>query len=121
MNTEFTMYQNALVVKLVGELDQYAAASVKGRIDIELESAGRRNLIFDLSGATFMDSSGIGLIIGRYKKLKAIGGSVAVTGALGAVNRVIELSGLSGIVSLTDSLDQALALYEQDGDERKGL
>ncbi len=108
MKLEFTMYSQSLAVKLFGELDQHACSQIKHKIDVEIENAGKRNLIFDLSGVDMMDSSGIGLMIGRYKKLRSIGGKVVASGASGGVRRVIDLSGITKIIPLYQVVDEAV-------------
>lgn len=107
MAKDFLVKSNSLVVLLNGEIDQYVVTELKDRIDVEIEATARKNLIFDLSNVTLMDSSGIGLILGRYKVLKALGGSVAVSGASPSVKRIIDLSGISKIIPYYKNRDAA--------------
>ena len=78
MSKQFKNGKNALIVYLSGEVDQYAAAALKERIDIEIENSTARNLIFELSDVSLMDSSGIGLVVGRYKIINSLGGKVLI-------------------------------------------
>ncbi|MDO4371132.1 MAG: anti-sigma factor antagonist [Clostridia bacterium] len=89
---------STLIVRIETELDQRAAAQIRGELDGLLRDPMIRHLVLDLSGITFMDSSGIGLIIGRYKLLAKRGGSVSVKNADARVNRIFEMSGLYRIV-----------------------
>ena len=89
---------STLIVRIETELDQRAAAQIRGELDGLLRDPMIRHLVLDLSGITFMDSSGIGLIIGRYKLLAKRGGSVSVKNANARVNRIFEMSGLYRIV-----------------------
>ena len=89
---------STLIVRIETELDQRAAAQIRGELDGLLHDPMIRHLVLDLSGITFMDSSGIGLIIGRYKLLAKRGGSVSVKNANARVNRIFEMSGLYRIV-----------------------
>lgn len=89
---------STLIVRIETELDQRAAAQIRGELDRLLRDPMIRHLVLDLSGITFMDSSGIGLIIGRYKLLAKRGGSVSVKNADARVNRIFEMSGLYRIV-----------------------
>ena len=107
MSRQFIKCKNALAVFLEGELDQYAAAEIKSKIDVEMENSEKKNLIIDLSKVTLMDSSGIGLIIGRYKILNPIGGKVAISGGIGAVKKVIELSGIQKLIPYYNSVEEA--------------
>ena len=90
--------RNTLIARLSGELDQREAAEIRKELDSILEDGQIRRLIFDLSQLRFMDSSGIGLIIGRYKRLKRRNGIVAVTGLDERMNRILDMAGLFQLV-----------------------
>ncbi len=87
-----------LVVKLSGELDQSCAGTIREQIDRELESTPIKNLILDFADVSFMDSSGIGMILGRYKEVKLRGGKIMIIRIQPQVDRVLELSGLKKII-----------------------
>ena len=94
-------YQNnkdELVVQLSGELDHSAASRIRGELDSLITGKGIRRLVLDLNGLSFMDSSGIGLIIGRYKQMARRGGSVAVFGADARMDKIFEMAGLYQLV-----------------------
>ncbi len=94
MQVEILRQPEQTVAKLSGELDHHAAGEVRERIDsIVLQQCSRR-LVLDLSGLTFMDSSGIGLIMGRYRLLHSMGGTLEVRGASPRMETVIRLSGM---------------------------
>ena len=95
MLKEFIECPNALVAVLGGEIDQYSAAYLRSKIDIETELSDKRNLVLDLTNVSFMDSAGIGLIIGRAKNLASIGGRVAIAGAGNGLRKILELSGVT--------------------------
>jgi len=90
--------RGTLTAHLAGELDQRMAAAVRAELDGQLADVGVRRLVFDLTGLQFMDSSGIGLIIGRYKLMRRRGGSVAVSGSNGAIDRIFEMAGLYELI-----------------------
>ena len=90
--------KNTLTVKLRGELDHSVAAGVRAELDELILDPGVRRRVFDLNGLEFMDSSGIGLIIGRYKLMARRGGSVAVCGPGRRVDRIFQMSGLYQLV-----------------------
>jgi len=90
--------KNALVIRLSGELDHSAAAYIRKEVDALIADSGVRRLIFDLNGLKFMDSSGIGLMIGRYKLMARRGGSVAVFGSDERIDRIFEMAGLYQLV-----------------------
>ena len=94
----FEKNRNTLTVTLSGELDQREAADIRAEVDELLEDRQIRRLIFDLSGLRFMDSSGIGLIIGRYKRMRRRNGSVAVRGVSPRMGRILDMAGLFQLV-----------------------
>ena len=90
--------KQTLVVRIDQDLDHSACSRLKGQLDEMLKDKTLRRLVFDLQDVGFMDSSGIGLIIGRYKLMARRGGSVAVINADARMNRIFEMSGLYQIV-----------------------
>lgn len=98
MNVRFKKVGTCLVVKAFGEIDAEAAERLRRRIDVEYDECAAKDIAFDLSEVGFMDSSGIGMIIGRYKRAAALGGEVKIFGADKTVKRIVELSGLGRIV-----------------------
>ena len=67
-----------------------------------------RKLIFDFGNVSFMDSSGIGIVIGRYKNMKSIGGEAYITNTRPTVRRIFEMSGLNKIVDFYDKVEDAV-------------
>ena len=90
--------KNTLIVRLSGELDHNATARIRKELDALIADSGARRLIFDLNNLEFMDSSGIGLVIGRYKLMARRGGSVAVFGQGERIDRIFEMAGLYQLV-----------------------
>ncbi len=91
-----------LTVCLAGELDQHMAEKIRNTIDSEILKSGAGTLVFDMSGIPFMDSSGIGMLIGRYKLMKRMGGQVEVTGMKEPVRRIFRMSGLNQIMKVNE-------------------
>lgn len=96
-----------LVVYLMGELDHHSAEEVRSKIDDSIDRGNFKKLIIDFSGVTFMDSSGIGVVIGRYKRINLKKGTMCVANANNTVKKVFELSGMFKIIKLYDSVEQA--------------
>lgn len=88
------LIEDALVVRLQGEIDMGVSETLRVRIDKELDRQRAKHLVFSLRGVGFIDSSGLGLILGRYKKVTAQGGKVVLSGANASVDRILDLSGL---------------------------
>ena len=90
--------KNTLTIRLSGELDHSAAKDIRRELDDLIVQSDARKLVFDLKGLDFMDSSGIGLVIGRYKLMKRRGGSVAVSGADARIDQIFKMAGLYQLV-----------------------
>ena len=94
MQLELNREGGHLTAALIGELDHHAAADLRQRIDTAVLSCRPRRLTIDLERLTFMDSSGIGLIMGRYRLMVSLGGEVRLSGTSPRMERVIRLAGL---------------------------
>ena len=114
MEIKVTVRKNILVVTLFGELDHHTTKDVKNLIEEVIKNRSVKNLIFDLSNLTFMDSSGIGIIIGRYKLISSLGGSVAISGARGNVNKLLYMSGINKIINIYDSTNSAILSIQEE-------
>jgi len=90
--------KNALIIRLSGELDHRAATGIRRELDDLISQTGAKRLVFDLKDLEFMDSSGIGLIIGRYKLMRRRMGSVAVCGTNARIDQIFKMSGLYQLV-----------------------
>lgn len=87
-----------LVAKLTGELDHHTAPDLRDALDREMALNNTVNIVLDFDGVTFMDSSGIGVIVGRYKQISARGGKVMVIRVKPQVDKILEISGLKKIL-----------------------
>lgn len=113
---EFKRVENSLIVRIRGEIDDCAAKVLRSKIDVEYDITGTKDMILDFTKVSFMDSTGIGMIIGRYKRVAALGGSLRIFGADKNVKRIIELSGLGRIVKIYDSERAALGKVGRTND-----
>lgn len=87
-----------LIISLQGELDESVADYTRKMIDSLLGGEKWRNIIFDMSEMTFMDSTGIGVLLGRYKLIKKMGGAAMISGANKQIDRVLSMSGIYTIM-----------------------
>lgn len=106
--TVYDIYQRCLVIRLNEELDHHNAIRIREKADKMIERNHIKHIVFDFSGASFMDSAGIGVIMGRYKKVIFIGGKTAVANVNTTVDRIFKLSGLYKIIEKYDTVDAAL-------------
>lgn len=89
-----------MVVTLEGELDQYSASYVKDYLDSLFSDIKVKQIVFDLSELAFMDSTGIGVFIGRYKKMKQRGVPIYICNPSNHAQRIFDISGLYKIIPL---------------------
>lgn len=98
-----------LIVRIRGELDHCCAQSVRRDLDALLMDRSIRTLVLDFSALTFMDSSGIGVVLGRYRLLRDRGGQLAVYGMDAHIKRLFHMSGLDKIIRQLDKQQEARA------------
>lgn len=108
MYLTFSKENDTLIVHMAGELDHHSSEEVRNKIDDRIDRGKIHNLIMDFSNVTFMDSSGIGVVIGRYKKLSLKKGTVSIVSVKESVKRVFELSGMFKIIDVYSNLEEAM-------------
>jgi stage II sporulation protein AA (anti-sigma F factor antagonist) len=101
--------KNLFVEFMATELDHHIASEVREDIDYVLLNKPIKNIIFDFKNINFMDSSGIGVIIGRYKKISSENGKVSVVNATDRVRKIFELSGMNKIINIYDTYEEAVS------------
>ncbi len=108
MSLEKRYDRDTLVIKVTGELDLVVADEFRRVVDPELDRRQVKNLVINLSGVSFIDSSGLGVILGRYKKLSQNGGKIWIAEPRPSVRKILELSGFPRIIPFFDSEKKAL-------------
>ena len=99
MQVKYGKSRETLTLFVYGELDEYSSSNVREILDkVIYDNINVNRVVFDLSGLSFMDSTGVGLLIGRYKKIKEFNLPVYITGASPSTEKVIELAGLYKIM-----------------------
>ena len=91
---DMTYEDGVLTAKISGEIDHHAAPELRGSIDARCEQCRPARLALDFGGVTFMDSSGIGLIMGRYRTISLIGGRLEVVNIPPSLKKIVVLSGI---------------------------
>ena len=102
-NVSLTFEDGVLTAYIKGEVDHHNAVAARRRIDRELEEKRPRELILDLGGVNFMDSSGLGLILGRYSKAGELGISFAVSNPTPATLKILSLVGGERMINIVTS------------------
>jgi len=108
MYLKFDKKENILIITLSGELDHNSAEEVRVKIDDRIDRDNIEKAVIDFSGVTFMDSSGIGAVLGRYKKLSNKGGMLCIAEPSKNVNRIFELAGLYKVIKNYNTVDEAV-------------
>jgi len=108
MQVQLIRRKKSLIVRLKGELDHHTSIVFRQAVEKELEKEIIQNLIINMENLTFMDSSGIGVILGRYRQVKARGGKVIICG-LGKHNqKILEMGGLLKLIPVSSDEQKAL-------------
>ena len=100
MKIDSKLYNNILYVSLNGELDEYNASSAKETLDNLFDKDGFSQIVIDLSELEFMDSTGIGMLIGRYKKMKGENKNIYICNPSKHIDRIFKMTGLYEIMPL---------------------
>ncbi|NLI57732.1 MAG: anti-sigma F factor antagonist [Clostridium sp.] len=108
MKVKISYRGTTLIVSLAGELDHHSAEYVRQKIDNELMKSSNRDVILDFSDVSFMDSSGIGVVIGRYKNIQKLNGKLIIINLNNQVRRIFEMSGLLKIIPVYDNVEDAI-------------
>ena len=98
-----------LLIHLPKELDHHNCRNLKYETDLLLSENYINKIIFDFSKTEFMDSSGIGILLNRYKEMERSGGKVAIYGAGVQVNRILSIGGIARLVPSYESKEAAIA------------
>lgn len=102
MDVNYEKKDKLLLINFTEEIDHHTTEKIRRRADYEIERYVPRKVIFDFNKVSFMDSAGIGLIIGRYKVAKLFGGDVEIVNARPSVKKVLEMSGITRIIKINN-------------------
>ena len=111
MNVEIKNYPSArtLVAEICGDIDHHTAKYFRGEIDKAIRSHNPLTLILDYSQVTFMDSSGIGLVMGRYKIMSEMDGEVIVASPPAYIRKVLQLAGIHRLTKIVTDIAPGLS------------
>lgn len=108
MIVEGKKIKDTIIISIKGELDHHTAETIRDQMDKLLEDPTIRNMIIDAKDLGFMDSSGIGVFIGRYKIITRRSGSMAVANISNHLDKIFEVSGLYKIINSYSNVQEAL-------------
>ena len=107
MESKYYNDEKLLILKLTEEIDECTAQKIRRKADYDIDRYMPRKVIFDFNSVTFMDSAGIGLIIGRYRIANMLGASIEIANVTDSIKRVLELSGILKIIKITELEEMA--------------
>ncbi|MBO7208976.1 MAG: anti-sigma factor antagonist [Clostridia bacterium] len=99
---------DAMIIRPEGELDHHYASEIREKADRIILKGEIRKVVFDFTKVHFMDSSGIGVIMGRYRLMEAIKGSVCAFGTNQRIKDLVKMSGLSRLITIYPNQQKAL-------------
>ena len=106
MNVTIETSGSLMIAYLIGELDHHSAGDVRTKIDNEISYNKPTHLILDFKNITFMDSSGIGLVMGRFRLMQSYKGTVEIRNVTAQTKKIMELAGLGRIAVISEESKQ---------------
>lgn len=113
MDTNFTVLGTTLIIEVIGDLDHHCEREIREEADRIFDRELLHNFLFDFSKTGFMDSSGIGVIMGRFKKAASIGGNTAVIGMSSNIDRILKVSGVYKLIKQYQTIEEGLIGLEE--------
>ena len=99
-------YENKiLTLKIIGDIDHHTAKSMREEIDLKIDEYEPFLLVLDFGEVSFMDSSGIGLVMGRFRKMQTINGEIAITNTPLYISKVMRISGIEKLAKIGNKGD----------------
>lgn len=108
MNDNMYVINNILIINVNEEVDHHSAKLIRKSADSIMDTMGIKDVIFDFRETKFMDSSGIGLVMGRKRKANIYGGEVVIANASNVIERIFVMSGIDKIIRIRQSLKEAV-------------
>ena len=103
MESEYSKKDKLLLIKITEEIDHHSAEKLRRKADNEITRYMPRKVVFDFNKVSFMDSAGIGMIIGRYKTANLLGGTVEMQNVKPSIKKIFEMSGVLKLIPLVET------------------
>ncbi len=103
MNSKYIQEDKLLIIEITEEIDHHTTEEIRRKVDNEITRFMPRKVIFDFNNVTFMDSAGIGMILGRYKMVKMLGGSLEMTNVKPSIRKIFEMCGILKICPIREA------------------
>lgn len=102
MEERFQVIDHCLFIRMPEEIDHHQAVLINERADRYILKENISSIVFDFEETRFMDSSGIGIVMGRYRKIACFGGQVYAIHADGQIRKIIRVSGLKKVLNVIE-------------------
>ena len=102
MNTKYKDKDKLLIFEITEEIDHHTTEKIRRKMDNEIERYLPKKIIFDFNQVSFMDSAGIGMLIGRYKTIRMIGGVAELMNVKPSIRKIFEMCGVLKIIPITN-------------------
>ena len=117
MHIDFIMTDNILIAQVKGDIDHHNAKFMREEIDRTYEVFSGKLIILDFSGVPFVDSSGIGMILGRYNVVKEKEGMLLISGISEYMRKILHMSGIFTIIQACETVSDGIRrIKEECGD-----
>ena len=108
MEAAYRKEADCMIVPMPREVDHHVAGNMSREIDLLAESWHVHRIVFDFAGTDFMDSSGIGVLLSRYKQMEGSRGTVRIYGAGPRITRILTIGGIMRLVKKCDTREEAI-------------
>ena len=105
MNCKYVQVDKLLWLQITEEIDHHTTEEIRRKADYEITRYMPRKVIFDFNQVTFMDSAGIGMLIGRYKVAKMLGSNIEMINVKPSIKKIFEMSGVLKIIPISNEVD----------------
>jgi len=102
LESEYLKKDKLLLIKITEEIDHHSTEKIRRKADSEITRYMPRKVVFDFDKVSFMDSAGIGMIIGRYKTANLLGGTVEMKNVKPSIKKIFEMSGVLKLIPVID-------------------
>jgi len=102
LNTKYVDMDKLLIFEITEEIDHHTTEKIRRKMDNEIKRYMPKKVIFDFNQVTFMDSAGIGMLIGRYKTVRMLGGVTELMNVNQTIKKIFEMSGVLKIIPITN-------------------
>ncbi len=112
MKIDFVKKENVLSIKIDGEIDHHSAAEIRTKIDAYITGSNTKYIVLDFKKVGFMDSSGIGMVMGRYRNIKRVGGELCIVSVNNSIKRILDMAGVTGIIPVYKNQEEFLGVIK---------